>query len=86
MIDIAVSDTNILIDLMDIGLIDEFFQLDVHVLTTDFVRGLGWVKKSPAKARDFFMKSCYSVACPSGASSPVRCFFSKLLRALRLSQ
>ncbi len=34
---IAINDTNILIDLIKIGLIDEFFLLDFTFLTTDFI-------------------------------------------------
>lgn len=34
---IVVNDTNVFIDLLDIGLLDHFFQLSWEVHTTDFV-------------------------------------------------
>ena len=34
---VVVSDTNIFIDLYDVGLLNEFFSMDIQVHTTDFI-------------------------------------------------
>ncbi len=35
--EIVINDTNIFLDLYDIGLLDDFFQLPIRVHTVDFV-------------------------------------------------
>lgn len=53
MSNIAVSDTNIFIDLYSIGLLDEFFSLSQEIHTTDFVINELTVKEQKNKVLSF---------------------------------
>lgn len=53
MSNIAVSDTNIFIDLYNIGLLDEFFSLSQEIHTTDFVINELTVKEQKDKVLSF---------------------------------